>query len=191
MAQGAAYEAYSRNIRWYYNKQNALPTLPATLAAASAIAIPANLFTHTTGDIVVPAVNAGAAATPNIEWREHGATAVQHRTDISPAPTADESSFDIQWQADMQNDLHETLLTEAAGTYAFVIADIQTDAGDGTRGTASGNAEGTLVVMTVQHADAPITLPSGATIVSATSTFTIVNDSAGNAGRSVFHYGQP
>ena len=191
MAQGAAYKASSEEIKWYYLVSNDKPTLPADLAAADTIAADANLFAHTRGDPVVPAVNAGAAAAPFRTVREHGADQVVYKRDIKQEPAADETTFDLAWNADMTNTLHRAILTADTDTYAVIIADIQTDAGDGTRGVASGNAEGTMICCTVQHADAPITLPAGADFVNATTTFTVVEDAAGAKGRVSFHYGEP
>ena len=190
MAQGAAYKAKSSDINWYYLKSSNRPTLPADLAAANAIAVAANRFMHTSGDPIVPAVNGGGLTIPNIEWREHGSSSVVYVADITPAPSADENSFDLNWICDMTNDLHEALATATANTYATLIVDVQTDAGDGTRGVASGNAEGTLLIMTVQHADATITVPSTAVAFNATTSFRVIDDAAAAKGRSVMHYGE-
>ena len=184
MAQGAAYKAVSKDIRWYYLTAADAPSLPADLAAANLIAVAANQFIHTTADPVVPATRGGGVTPPNIEWREHGATSVITAVDITPAPAADASTVELAWVADMTNTLHMTILTASANTHATLIADIQTTAGDGTRGNAAGNAEGTLACMVVQHADAPLTLPSGASPVQATTTFTV-------SSRSFIHYGEP
>ena len=191
MAQGAALGAYSADARWYYLLSADLPARPADLDAAAAIAVPANQFMETTGDPAIPGVTGGAGTPPNIEWRVHGAESVQFRTDITPAPTPDDLAFDLQWQANFQNALHRAIATAAAGTYATLICDVRTEDGDGTIGVAAGNAEGTLFCMVVRHDDAPVTIPSGASIVNATTNFRVVKDSNEADGRVIFHYGEP
>lgn len=190
MAEGAAYPAISKDSSWYYLRSAALPTLPADLAAADAIAVAANLFIHTTGDPQIPGVSGGADEPEPMTWREHGADAVRFTDDITPAPRAADRGFELPWVADLANDLHRAILTAAAGTYAVLICDVQTSDGDGTRGGAAGNAEGTLFCLTVRHDDAPVTIPSGATPVQATTSFRVVKDAADAPGRKVIHYGE-
>ena len=191
MAQGAAGEVISEEIKWYYKKEASLPTMPANLAAAAALVVADNLFTETTGDPVIPGVH-GAGETPgNITARVHGASAVKYKRDITPAPDAGENTFDVPWLADLQNDLHQELVEATAGTYGLVVVDIRTKAGNGTIGIASGDAEGSLLVLVVQHDDATTTLPSGASFMQCTTTFTVVKDSADAVGRKFFHYGEP
>ena len=191
MAAGAGYKGISKDIKWYYVGVASRPALSADLAAVDALAVDANLFAHTTGDPVAPAVAGGGQVAGNIEWREHGADQVVSAVDILPAPSADDNSIELSWVADLTNATHKALLEATESKFARLIADVQTNAGDGTRGTSAGNAQGTLMELIVQHADSPLTLPSGGTSVQATTTFTVVDDSASAKGRKFFHYGPP
>ena len=185
MAQGAAYKAISKDIKWYYSEG---ATFPTTLAQANTIAAVGNLFAHTTGDPAIPSGAGDTADTPIIESREHGASQVVYADDITPAPrTGAASTVDVQFNTDMPNTVHEDLLEADNDTEAVVIADIQTSAGDGTRGNAAGNAEGTLDVCKVKHNAATLTLPSSATFTNASVTFRL----DGTDSRKLFHYGQP
>lgn len=191
MTAGAKYAHGGESVAWYYLVSANKPTQPVDIAAVNLIAVDANKFAHTTGDITVPAVNAPAGTRPNIEWEEHDTDAIQYRPGLKPAPTTDENTVEIEWVSDWQNTLHRALRGAAEDTYAVLIADSRTDEGDGVRGVAAGNAEGTIMSLTVQHADAALSLPTGSGNSQATSTFTIVKDASDDAGRKFFDYGEP
>lgn len=176
-------------IAVYYLKSNALPAQPADLDAANLIAVDANLLGHTTGDFTVPGVEGTSAAAPNIEWREHKADAVLHRLDITPAPTTDDVTMDLEYTVHFDDTVHQELIAAPARTYATLILDYQSDAGDNIRGSGAGNAVGTLVSLVVRHGDAPFTGPSSAANAQGTTTFTLIEDSASAKGRKFFHYG--
>ena len=176
-------------IKVYYLESANLPEQPADLDAANLIAVDANLLGHTTGDFTVPGVEGTSAAAPNIEWREHNADAVLHRIDITPAPTSDDVTMDLEYVVHFDDTAHQALISAAARTYAVVILDFQSDEGDGTRGSAGTNAVGTLICLVVRHGDAPVTGPSSAANSQGTTTFTLINDSADAKGRKFFHYG--
>lgn len=191
MPQGAPFKTASRHSRFYYLKSADLATLPANLAAASAIAVPANLFTRTTGDPTLPAVTGTDEDTPPIRVRTHGANAEDYSDDITPAPTTASRNFPIDWYCDFTNTLHRAIREAARGTFATLIVDWQWAAGNGTRGIVAGSAQGTLCCYTVTHGDAPITPPSSATYLRGTTNFRVVDDAAGAVGRKFYDYGQP
>lgn len=176
-------------IAVYYLESANVPLQPADIDAANLIAVDANLLGHTTGDFTVPGVEGTSAAAANIEWREHNANQVLHRLDITPAPTTDDVTMDLEYVVHFDDTKHQEMISASASTYAVVILDYQSDAGDGTRGSAGTNAVGTLVCLIVRHGDAPFTGPSSAANAQATTTFTLINDSADAKGRNFIHYG--
>ena len=193
MAQGAGAKGISKHIRWYYtNSGQSRPAMPANLAAAAALCTDANQFLHTMNDQALPPVNAPAAAPGNVTWREQGADEEVSTVDIRSAADAGAQTFEIQWQCDWTNTLHRTMRSAAADTYAVLICDIQTDKGTaGARTTTSGSAEGTLIAIVVQHADATVTPVASASPVSATTSFTVVASSDNPAKqREFFDYGE-
>ena len=197
MATGFTKPGISSQIKWYYLRAASLPARLANVGAVDSLVITANQVIGTTADPVLPAIRGGGDATGQnyITWREHGATSVNFIQDIAdntPGQAAGAgTTFDLTFQLDTTNAIHNALVMAPRGTYAQMVADIRMADGDGTIGTAAGNARGSAIAMVVQHADAPITLPSSATPISATVTFTIVQDSAGMEGRQIFHYGPP
>ena len=191
MAKGAQKPIRSRHIEWWYKQESSLPTLPADIAGVNTSIATFSKLEGARPGTSMPGVNAGAAATPNIEWEELGEAAVQYAAGLTPAPTADENTMEIVITTDFTDETHVALVTAAAGTYAQLFCIIQTDDGDGTRGDSAGNAQGTVAAFVVQHADAPVNVPAGTEVMTETERFTIVDDSAGAKGRKLIHYGPP
>ena len=191
MSQGAAYPTLTPHIKWYYKSSADALVMPGDLSAAAALLVGADAavqFMYTTNDVTLPAENAAGGAAPLISRRYHGADRVTTFTDIAPAPDAGAQTFDIVFDYDLRDETHKAIIEAQAKTYAYVIGDLQTLAGDGVRGVGVGNAEGSLIVTVVSHFDAPVTAPASATTGQATVTFQY--DAVGRK-RQIFDYGQP
>ena len=189
MAQGASSPTTQKESKLYYVGRNARPAFPADLAAVAALVIPGNLMTHVQPGFTFPAAG-GAAATPNnFEWEEIGEESIQYTTGLIPAPTGDESSVTVTYRQDERNSVQESLRDATPNTWAILVLDMRTDAGDNTIGIAAGNAEGTLAVAIVQHGASSLT-------VAGPNTREIVfryADSSDSTPKQVdyFDYGQP
>ena len=184
MAEGPGYRGISKDVKVYYARNSdssAATAMPDALADAVAFLTAGNLFAHTKSDVIFPAVRAAAADQPLITDREHGAEQVIFANDIQQEPTAAENQITIPWNADLSkanasdNDsVQRTLLDAPANTHGLLLLDLQTKAGDGNRATASGSAEGMIMVYQVSHGDAAVTAPASAAFFQGETVFSIV-----------------
>ena len=195
MAKGAKYPILSTQIKWYYVAQNARPALPADgdsgLTTINGYVTTANRVLVRPGSSVPATRGGGERTRRQASWEHLGDDDVKYANTVLEPPDVAAFSFDIQWSADYQEDLYRNLRDANASTYAILVMDIRTTAGDGTIGVANGNAEGTAHVFVVQHADPAFDVPDGSDSLAPVTTCNIVDDSNSVTGAKAWDYGEP